>query len=438
MKHHETGALHTVTYNAAELHGADRELIGQFQQATTVGFYEEQPDKDCRTTYAQLMVAQQLRFSMVFDQQVETFSRHATAPVLTYGSFPGNLNAGGVRPVPVHKITAVTVSPTHRRRGLLTQQITGDLHFAQSQGFALAALGASEASIYGRFGFEPATYQTRFKLKCRNGLKLLVELPGSILDIDPEKFETQFEQLMVSAFEHTFGSVDGTAHDKGVALGRWEGWDTLSKAKNMRHAAYYDEAGTLGGFVTYKFGGWDEAESKMVVHKLVATSDVARLKLLEYVASHDLIHEVHGQGSVDDPLRQVLADVRDYQVRSVDDVLWLRVLDVIAAFEARGYHHDGRLAATVEDRLGLVNGTYVFEVVHGSASVRKVAEGSVQLDGVGQVSMGERELAGLYLGTTTLQQLLDIGRARRVSEATLGTNVDLFDVRRAGFTAHAF
>lgn len=430
--------LKCVSYDAAQLDDDGQRALSIFQRATALGFYEELPDEAGESTYVRLAAAQKLRFTMVFDQQAPAESRHASQPVHTYASFPGLLNAGGARPVAVHKITAVTVSPTHRRQGILTRQITEDLNYARRGGFALAVLTASEASIYGRYGFEPATYQTRFTLKCEGGLKLLVALPGTVIDVDPEPFATKLEALMRSALAQTFGSVDGTEFDVGYALGRWEGWDSLAKAKNMRHAAYYDEAGELGGSITYKFGGWDDAQPKMVVHKLVALSDVARLKLLEYVANHDLVQQVHGQGALDDPMRLVLHNVRDYQVRSTDDVLWLRVLDVIAAFEARGYQRSGQLVISVTDRLSLIDGTYLFEVADGSATVKRVAIDAEELTGVAHVVLGERELAGLYLGTVQLSQLLAAGRASTKSESDVSASLRLFEVDRAPFTPHTF
>ena len=75
----------------------------------------------------------------------------------TYASFPGTLNIGGGNLMPVHQITSVTVSPTHRRRGLLRRMITEDLALAREAGMVFAALTASEATIYGRFGFGRAT-----------------------------------------------------------------------------------------------------------------------------------------------------------------------------------------------------------------------------------------------------------------------------------------
>ena len=54
-------------------------------------------------------------------------------------------------------ITDVTVSPAHRRKGLLRRLITDDLADAARRGLPLAALTVSETTIYGRFGFGLST-----------------------------------------------------------------------------------------------------------------------------------------------------------------------------------------------------------------------------------------------------------------------------------------
>ena len=73
-------------------------------------------------------------------------------PVATYASFDKTLNAG-LEMVPLRMITDVTTSATHRRRGLLRRLIEDDLDDAVAQGVPVAALTASEATIYGRWGF---------------------------------------------------------------------------------------------------------------------------------------------------------------------------------------------------------------------------------------------------------------------------------------------
>ncbi|MGP9650870.1 GNAT family N-acetyltransferase [Glutamicibacter sp. AOP38-B1-38] len=429
--------LETRTYQATVRSPELDESIKLFHQATGIGFYEQLPEENQWSNYLDLTYALKMRFSLVFDPAAEPHSRHAAHPVHTYGAFPGLLNAGGQAPVAAHKITAVTVAPSYRRRGILSRQITADLAYAQQAGFPIAALTASEATIYGRYGFEPATYQSRFTLKCAHGVKLRVQVPGQVIDIDPKQFGAEYAALAVRALEQTFGSVDSTEYDNGFALGRWDTWETLDKPKNLRFAAYYDGAGQLGGFAAYKFGGWDEPKAKLVVQKLVATSDAARFKLFEYLGNHDLVEEVHGQGPVADPLRNVLDNVRDYQVRSIDDVLWLRVLDVAAAFEARGYKRDGRLLLCVNDPMNLISGTYLFDVSDSRATVSRIEEGQAESD-LPRVALSERDLAGLYLGTVQLDLLLASGRAELEGGGTAGPWLDLFSTACEGFTPHGF
>ncbi|MGH7883784.1 MAG: GNAT family N-acetyltransferase, partial [Candidatus Dormibacteraceae bacterium] len=56
-------------------------------------------------------------------------------------------------------ITAAVVRPTHRRQGLLTAILRRQLEDSYRREEAVAILGASEGSIYGRFGFGVATYE---------------------------------------------------------------------------------------------------------------------------------------------------------------------------------------------------------------------------------------------------------------------------------------
>ena len=61
--------------------------------------------------------------------------------------------------VPVAAVSAVAVPPTHRRRGVLTAMM-GALHDdARARGEIAAVLTASESTIYGRFGYGPATWR---------------------------------------------------------------------------------------------------------------------------------------------------------------------------------------------------------------------------------------------------------------------------------------
>ena len=77
--------------------------------------------------------------------------------VATAGVYSRELTVpGGV--VPCAAVTWVSVAPSHRRRGVLTALMRRQLTELHEQGREpVAALWASESSIYGRFGYAPAT-----------------------------------------------------------------------------------------------------------------------------------------------------------------------------------------------------------------------------------------------------------------------------------------
>lgn len=428
--------LSTRTWEAADLDPAEEEQIALFQRCTSVGFYDEVASEPmARANYVRIARDQKLRMSMVFDTSATEPSRHTTDPVHTYGTFPGVLNTGGPTMVPVHKITAVTVSASHRRQGILRRQMNADLAWAAEQGFALAALTASEASIYGRFGFGIASHRALFTLKCKGGTRFNQKLPGRISEVSAQQLGGAYQKLAATALSRGFGSVDGTLFDEGYMLGHWEGWETLAKPKNLRWASYHNDAGELQGLVCFKFEGWESSPPKMVILKLVASSQLARAALIGFVGDHDLIEEVHAQGPLRDPLKLLLSNERDYSVRSVSDELWLRILDPVIALSARGYVHDGSLGLQIIDELGFAAGNFEITVASGVGTARRVKQVSevmalVQLDVV--------DLARLYLGDVSLGELVAVGRAKNLRVQPLGQHAVFFDTAHAAHSPHLF
>src|SRR5205809_4276440 len=109
-------------------------------KAVEAAFGEEQKEEDL-DRHQKAMPRD--RFLVAYDGAV---------PVGTTASLPfeltvpgGELAAGGV--------TWVGVLPSHRRRGILTQMMKRQLDDLRERGEPLAILWASEAAIYGRFGY---------------------------------------------------------------------------------------------------------------------------------------------------------------------------------------------------------------------------------------------------------------------------------------------
>ena len=82
--------------------------------------------------------------------------------VATFRSFDQELTAVGGASVPADAISGVTVTATHRRRGLLSRMMARDLAAAKDRGDVAATLIAAEYPIYGRYGFGPATWMAEW------------------------------------------------------------------------------------------------------------------------------------------------------------------------------------------------------------------------------------------------------------------------------------
>src|SRR5437763_16309514 len=87
--------------------------------------------------------------------------------VATLRTHPFELTVPGGRTLSADGLTAVTVSPTHRRRGLLTRMLTDSLRAAADRGDPVSILIASEYPIYGRFGYAPATEGATYEIDVR-------------------------------------------------------------------------------------------------------------------------------------------------------------------------------------------------------------------------------------------------------------------------------
>ncbi|HYA09453.1 MAG TPA: GNAT family N-acetyltransferase, partial [Gaiellaceae bacterium] len=61
--------------------------------------------------------------------------------------------------LPCAGVTVVGVTPTHRRRGVLRAMMNAQLADVHERGEPIAALWASEETIYGRFGYGIASWQ---------------------------------------------------------------------------------------------------------------------------------------------------------------------------------------------------------------------------------------------------------------------------------------
>jgi len=349
----------------------------------------------------------------------------AEVPVATFGTFRKTLNVGFGRMLETQMVTAVTVRTSHRRRGLLRRMMGEDLQAAKEDGIAVAALTASEGSIYGRFGYGVASMERSVKVDTTARFELRHQAAGSVEVADPKVLLEVAPKVFDRVHRHTPGSL-GRQHWywqlASGSLSREGKEDPAIKA-----ALHYGPDGAIDGYVSYKFLGWETEPVTVEVVDLVAATDHAYLELWQYLAAIDLVDRVSwNEAPVDDPLAWALADPRCIEASDSRDMLWLRILDVRKALEARHFPSDGRLVLEVGDPLGLTAGTFALEVKGGQAAVERVGPGEEP-----DLAMDVSALSSIYLGGVCPVTLAAAGR---ISEHTKGAAFragQMFAVERA-------
>ncbi|WP_353648086.1 GNAT family N-acetyltransferase [Nakamurella sp. A5-74] len=328
--------------------------------------------------------------------------------IATCGSFTRTLTVPGGAAIPVAAVTNVTVQGPFHRRGLLRRMMQHQLEDVAARGESLSVLWASEASIYGRFGYAPAA--SRSKLSGTSArLQFLpgVSPAGSVDEVDQQTFLDAAVPLHAAWRSNRPGNLDRP--------GSW--WDHAlfdaefhrDGAGELRHLLHFDQAGDVDGYATYRFkGDWSATgpDGEIRIGELAAGDTQAYAGLWRYLLDVDLARSFTLNGApVDAPLRHLVTDARAIRTE-ISDNLYLRVVDVAAALAARTYRTDFDVVLQVSDPL-LAGNNGRFRVRGGPAGATVTrARGAADLE------LGILELGAVYLGGVSLELLHRSGRIR--------------------------
>jgi predicted acetyltransferase len=228
---------------------------------------------------------------------------------------------------------------------------------------------------------------------------------GTVEVADPDSLAVLAPEVFEDFHARTPGSVGRQASYAQVVSGRWQ-QESPEPDKALRTAVYYGAAGEAEGYVCYKFAGWDSSPLTVKVVDLVAAGPAAYLALWEYLGCLDLVERIdYPLAAVEDPLPWALHDPRCYRVTGEEDALWLRVLDPVAALQARGYARDGAVSLEITDPLGLAAGHWQLTASGGEAAVEPLAPGAGA-----EIRLGADVLGSLYLGGVSARTLAAAGR----------------------------
>ena len=318
-------------------------------------------------------------------------------------SLPFEVTVPGGRTVPGDGITMVTVSPTHRRRGVLTGMMGEALAAAVDRGDAVSVLIASEWRIYGRYGFGAATEAAEWSV---DRLRAGAPSPrGEVEMVSTEELRKLAPPVYDRARLRRAGGLSRPEirWDRDLGLLRIEGdsrWDG-------RATVHRDVDGEVDGYLrwTARWAG-NGLDNVLSVDELVAATDEAYAELWRFALSVDLISTVKAESRpVEEVLPWLVPDGRAVRQTERYDFLWLRVLDVPAALTGRDYLSAGRVVLEVVDPAGYAAGRYALDASPDGATCAPTT-GSADLT-LPVTALGSAYLGGHRLGTLAAARLVD-------------------------------
>ncbi|MCD2442945.1 GNAT family N-acetyltransferase [Agromyces sp. SYSU K20354] len=373
------------------------------------GFHHARP-RQVSVDYDLAVIAER-RVQGVYDPTISD----PAIPVATVSSWPTGLSVPGGRSVDAWAVSSVTVSPTHRRRGIARALMLAELENARAAGAALAVLTATEATIYGRFGYAPAARAATVHVDRRRTHWIGPDAPGRVQFVEAEDLRRIAPALARRAVARTPGEIDRWPGILDRALGLVDPEGEHSRRKRV--VRYDDEQGNPQGFAVFQVVREPNEHGVVEFDFLAAATDDAERALWRFLVEQDFVTSVRGLlRSVDEPLPWLLEDPRAMTVSDVVDHLWVRVLDPVAALGSRRYGTAGTLGIDVTDPQGHAAGR--FELVvdeRGRAEVQRAdgagagAGGSTASSTPG-IRLGVHELGAIFLGGVRPSVLARAGR----------------------------
>jgi predicted acetyltransferase len=317
--------------------------------------------------------------------------------------------------VPAAHVTMVSVAATHRRRGLLTSMISRLHTDAAERNEPIAVLWASEGKIYQRYGYGLAAQKLAFEAR-RSDMSWLA--PAAL---DTGRLRA-VPTTAIDTFQVVYEAAWTTRPGYSSRDERWWGFvlaDPVSRRRGrtaLRAVIHEDADGTADGYLLWRVKtDWDDGGpvGSVIVHELTATNPTAYRSLWAFALSVDLTRNVkHSFAATDEPLQFMVTEPRRLHAK-LSDALWVRILDVPKALEARRY------AAAVDVVLDVIDERVPAN--HGRWHLIGSAEKSVctATDAPADLAVEVGALGAAYLGGTSLATLAAGARVRELREGTL-------------------
>ncbi|HEY8192291.1 MAG TPA: GNAT family N-acetyltransferase [Gaiellaceae bacterium] len=319
-------------------------------------------------------------------------------------------------------VTLVGVLPTHRRRGIFGDLMRAQLADIHERGEAMAYLWASEDALYGRFGYGVASFSgsidlTRDRIAFAGGF----EPTGRVRFLEPDEAVDTFYEIQRAASGRYPGMFVRTKEwwrNRRLADPEWarEGGGEQVRAlleldgKPAAYALYRmhfsAERGIPNGFTNVIEAVGESPEATREIWRFLLDIDwMARVKA-------DLLPRDH-------ELFLLLREPRRLQF-DLRDGLWVRVVDVDGALNARTFKRGEPVVLEVQDELCPWNaGRWLV-----------TPDGVERTDAEAELTVPATSLGSAYLGGFSFGELARAGRVEELADGALDRADALFRADR--------
>jgi predicted acetyltransferase len=334
------------------------------------------------------------------------------------GAFPFELSVpGGV--LPCGGVTVVGVYPTHRRRGVLRAMMDAQLRDIHEREEPIAALWASEETIYGRFGYGLAAWAGEIKLpRVWNDYAVPFERRGQTRFVTSEEAATLFPPVW-----------DALMHERPGVFQRTKPWWELRRLRmldeeksNPKRFVVLELDDSVQAYAIYRLHhSFEDGASTagLEVSEVIGASPQATAEIWRFLLDIDWYATLEASLlPIDHALFTLLATPRRARYRMIDS-LWMRLVDVGTALSGRDYANDGAIVFDVRDAVCPWNeGRWKLE---GGVAARTDAAAGVALDA--------SALGSAYLGAVSFAQLRDGLRLEELSDGAVERADAIFEWR---------
>jgi predicted acetyltransferase len=334
------------------------------------------------------------------------------------GAYTFGMSVPGGTSVPAAGIAAVGVLPTHRRRGVLTALMRAQLDDCKARGDVAAYLWASEATIYGRFGYGLASRIGAISLsRDRAQFAQPFEPRGTVRIVDLEEAARVFPPL----YEQV------RAQRPGMFTRSKAWWETRRLYDNParrqgggpKNLVLLELDGKPAGYAIYNVKqDWQSGFTRGVVYiteVLTCTPEAAR-ELWRWLLDFDWTAEFAADLlPLDHELFLLLAEPRRMQFK-INDGVWVRLVDVGAALSARSYLGAGEVVLEVTDEF----------LPENAGRWRVSADGTERTKDAADLRLDVTCVGSVYLGGFGFGDLVRASRAEELSPRAAERGDSLF------------